>query len=125
MADKGKSLKLQKWTKKDVALVITAYVINAVLFTLLFVGMCYLNASVEKKLVSDTLSEGVVVGFAIIISLILAITALYFMFEDRDFLRKPSNSQMLFLIWELGVVVCFISGKFLNPYVRPVAMVAI
>ena len=125
MAEKGKSLKLQKWSKKDVALVTTTYVINAILFTLLFVGICFLNEAVDKKFASEMFSDGVVVGFAIIISLILAITALYFMFEDRDFLRRPSNSQMLFLIWELGVAVCFISGKFLNPYVRPIAMVAI
>lgn len=126
MAGKGKSLKLQKWTKKDVALVVTAYVLNAILFTLLFVGMRFLNAFAEDKSVSDILSDGVaVMDFAIIISLILAITAVYFVFEDRDFLRKASNSQMLFLIWELGAVICFISGKFLNPYVRPVAMVAI
>ena len=83
MAEKGKSLKLQKWTKKDVALVITAYVINAILFTLLFVGMCFLNAAAENKSVNDMFSDGAaVVDFAIIISLILAITAVYFMFEE-------------------------------------------
>ena len=126
MAEKGKSLKLQKWTKKDVALVITVYVINAIVLTLLFVGISMLNAVAEGQAAADKLSNpSAIVDFSIIISLILAITAVYFMFEDRDFLRKASNSQMLFLIWELGAVICYISGTFLNPYVRPLAVVAI
>lgn len=126
MAEKGKSLKLQKWTKKDVAMVAATYVINTVIFTLLFVGMCFLNSFADGKTLSELFSDGgLIVDFVIIISLILAITAVYFVFENRDFLRKASNSQMLFLIWELGAVICFISGKFLNPYVRPLAVVAI
>ena len=126
MAIKGKSLKLQKWTKKDVALVITTYVINAAIFALLLVGMFVLNASAEGKTLQSVLSDGFAVfDFTVIIVLILAITAVYFIFEDRDFLRRASNSQMLFLIWELGTAICFLSGKFINPYVRPVAFVAI
>lgn len=126
MADKGKSLKLQKWTKKDVAFVSVVYVLNAIVFTLLFIGMSVLNFVAEGKSASRAFSDGnAIIDFAIIISLVLAITAVYFTFEDRDFLRKASNSQMLFLIWELGAVICFISEQFLNPYVRPLAMVAI
>ena len=126
MAEKGKSLKLQKWTKKDVALCITTYVINAAIFALLFVGMFILNATAEGKTAGDALASGLAVfDFAVIIALLLAVSALYFWFEDRDFLRRASNSQMLFLIWELGAVICFLSGKFINPYVRPIAFVAI
>ncbi len=126
MAQKGKSLKLQKWTKKDVALVITTYVINTIIFALLFIGMCFLNSFADGKTFDEFISDGgTIVDFVIIMALILAITAVYFVFEDRDFLRKASNSQMLFLIWELGAIVCFVSGKFINPYVRPLAFVAI
>ncbi len=126
MAEKDKSLKLQKWTKKDVVLVSVVYVINAIVFMLLFILVSLLNGVVEGKTVSEAFSNvSAIVDLGIIISLILAITALYFMFEDRDFLRKSSNSQMLFLIWELGALICFLSGKFINPYVRPLAVVAI
>ena len=126
MAEKGKSLKLQKWTKKDVALVITTYVINAIVFALLFVGMYVMNSTGGGKPAENVLSEGFAIfDFAVIMVLILAVSAVYFWFEDRDFLRRASNSQMLFLIWELGAVICFLSGKFINPYVRPVAFVAI
>ncbi len=125
MAIKGKSLKLQAWSKKDLALVITVYILNAVLFTLLFAGVCLLNAASADVDAYSVLTSSAVVDFAVIISLILAITAVYFLFEDRDFLRKASNSQMLFLIWEAGAVICFISGTFINPYVRPLALVAV
>ena len=126
MAEKVKSLKLQKWTKKDVVFVATTYVINAIVFALLFIGACFLNSVADGKAFDETLTDSsAIFDFVIIISLILAITAVYFAFENRDFLRKASNSQMLFLIWEVGVIVCFISGKFLNPYVRPLAVVAI
>lgn len=126
MADKGKSLKLQQWTKKDVALVITTYVINAIVFALLFVGVFVLNAVTDGKPAKGALSDALAIfDFAVIMVLILAVSAVYFWFEDRDFLRRASNSQMLFLIWELGVAICFLSGKFINPYVRPIAFVAI
>ena len=123
--EKKKSLKLEPWTKKNIALVITTYVINALLFTLLFAGMCALNAVASGVAVGEALSGIAIVDFAVIISLILAITALYFFFEDRDFLRRAANSEMMFLIWELSVVICFISGRFINPYVRPLALAAI
>ena len=126
MAEKGKSLKLQKWTKKDVALVITTYVINAIVFALLFVGMYVMNSTGGGNPAESVLSEGfAIVDFSVIIVLILAVSAVYFWFEDRDFFRRASNSEMLFLIWELGAAICFLSGKFINPYVRPVAFVAI
>ncbi|MBP5467223.1 MAG: HDIG domain-containing protein [Clostridia bacterium] len=125
MAIKGKSLKLKAWSKKDLALVITVYIINEIVFTLLFAGVCVLNAVSEDADAYSVLTSSAVVDFAVIISLILAITAVYFFFEDRDFLRKASNSQMLFLIWEAGAAICFISGTFLNPYVRPLALVAV
>lgn len=126
MMEKGKSLKLQAWTKKDVALCITTYVINTIVFTLLFVGMCYLNSLFGGEEFKEKMSNGgAIFDFVVIIALILAITAVYFLFENRDFLRQASNSQMLFLIWQFGAVICFISGKFINPYVRPLALVAI
>ena len=126
MSEKRKSLKLKPWTRNDVALCVCTYVLNAAIFALLFIGMCYLNAIADNKTLSDILASGTAFfDFVIIISLLLAITALYFLFEDRDFLRRSSNSQMLFLIWELGAIICFISGKFINPYLRPLALVAI
>lgn len=95
MFEKEKSLKLQKWTKKDVALVAITYIINVIVFSLLFVGMCFLNSVAEGETFEEVISNsGAIVDFVIIISLILAITAVYFAFENRDFLRKASNSQM-------------------------------
>lgn len=126
MAEKGKSLKLLKWTKKDVALNITTYVVNAIVFALLFVGMYVMNSASNGKSAESVLSDGLAIfDFAVIMVLILAVSAVYFWFEDRDFLKRASNSQMLFLIWELGAAICFLSGKFINPYARPIAFVAI
>ena len=126
MAEKRKSLKLQPWSKNDVALCVLTYILNTAIFALLFIGMCYLNAIADNKTFAEILpNKGAFFDFIIIIALLLALTAMYFLFEDRDFLRRSSNSQMLFLIWELGAVICFISGKFINPYLRPLALVAI
>ena len=123
---KEKTLKLKAWTKKDVALVLTTYIANAIVFMLIFVGICALNALAEGKTVGDTLSSGAaIVDFAVIVALILAITALYLWFEDRDYLKSAANSEMLFLIWEVGAILCYMSGKFINPYVRPFALVSV
>lgn len=127
MNKKEKNKKLKGWTKGNVYLVVTTYVFNVIMFTLLFVGICALNAYADDKNFFETFSAGseTIVDFAIIIALILTVTALYFFFEDRNFLRYASNSEMLFLIWELGVLLCFFAGKFFSPYVRPFAFVAI
>ena len=124
---KEKNLKLKEWTKGNVYSVIATYIINVLIFSLLFIGICAVNAYSEEKPLFEMLANSgeTVIDFAIIISLILGATALYFWFEDRNFLRVASNSEMLFLIWQLGAIFCFAGGKYISPYARSFAFVAV
>ncbi|MBQ6922333.1 MAG: hypothetical protein IJQ66_04515, partial [Clostridia bacterium] len=70
---KEKNLKLKEWTKGNVYSVIATYIINVLIFSLLFIGICAVNAYSEEKPLFDMLANSgeTVIDFAIIISLIL------------------------------------------------------
>ncbi len=121
--EKTKSQKVLSWTTKDIAKTVAVYLINAVVITLLFFGAVEIN-----------LLQGIIVGgintvtylhFAVLLGLILAIMAFYFAFEERDFLHSAKNSEMIFLIIEISLIVCSLLGTYVNIYLRPLAFAAI
>ena len=57
--------------------------------------------------------------------LLIVIMALYLFFEDRDFLKHAVNSEMLFLIIEISLIICHVSGSYISLYVRPLALAAV
>ena len=121
-----KSQKLEQWTTKDVVLNVLTYVFNVVVISALFLLAVYMNGltggeSFEQYLKSITTP----LHFLIMLILIVSVMALYFFYEDKNFLRKPSNSQMLFLIMELALIACFSTGKYVNGYLRPLSLVAL
>lgn len=123
---KTKSQKLEQWTTKDVVLNVLTYVLNVVVISALFLLAVYMNGltggvSFEQYLKSITTP----LHFLIMLILIVSVMALYFFYEDKNFLRKPSNSQMLFLIMELALIACFSTGKYVNGYLRPLSLVAL
>lgn len=126
MIKKGKNNKLKVWSKGEISLVVTTYVLNVFVFVLLFLGIGALNAYADGRTLEEVIRDtSKIIDFTVISMLILAVTALYFWFEDRNFLKSAANSEMLFLIWEVGVAICVLSGKFISPYIRPFAFVAI
>ena len=123
--EKGRSLKVLPWTKKNAAGVAAVYILNAIIMVGLFFGACALNVVTEGKTVADVLTESMqILEFAVIVALLFTVCFLYFWFENRDFLRSAANSEMLFLIFEVGILVCYASEKVIDPYIRPVAFVA-
>ncbi|MBO4594263.1 MAG: hypothetical protein J5697_01005, partial [Clostridia bacterium] len=122
------SLKLQKWTKRDVLLNVLTYVINAGLLFLLFIGCVYLNQITGGNPAASILSNvSLVVEFVALVIVIVVVMILYLFFEDRDFLRKAGNSEMLFLTMELGILFCFSywSGDSFTMFLRPFAFTAV
>jgi putative nucleotidyltransferase with HDIG domain len=65
------------------------------------------------------------IHFDTLLLLVLGVMALYFVFEDRDFMKNAVNSEMLFLIIELSLIICFVAGEYVTPYLRPLALVAV
>ena len=118
------SLKLLKWTKKDYVNNILVYAINVIVLVLLFLGgVALFGEGAGLKYLYDKPQE--LINFILMVILIAVSMFIYFFFEDKDFLKKASNSEMLFLLLELGIVICYFMGRFVSPYVRPLAFVAI
>lgn len=120
------SLKLQKWNKKDIVNNVLVYVFNVIAIVLLFLGAVALS----EKETGTGLSHLFVrfqdlINFILLVILIAVSMFIYFFFEDRDFLKNASNSEMMFLLLEVGVIICFFTGKLASPYIRPLALVAI
>ncbi len=114
----NRSQKQMSWTSKDVALIVFTYAINLIIVSLLLSGAIFIEHGVRVDM--TTLAH-----FVVMTALVLAVIVSYFLFEDRDFLKSPLNSEMLFLIIELSLVICFVSGKYVETYLRPLPLAAL
>lgn len=120
--EKVTSKKLLPWTKNDYILNIFVYAINVIIFMLFYVA----TMSITNREVSEVFSDAAqFINFVVLIVFIFAVMAVYFAFEDRNFLKSAANSEMIFLIMELSYIVCFASGFYVNYYLRPLALVAL
>ena len=91
--EKTKSQKVLSWSTKDVVLTVLNYVINAIIIAVLFL-LAFKNN--DRRLGVDTFSAVTFVHFSLLLILVVGIIALYFVFEDKDFLRNQKNSEMIF-----------------------------
>lgn len=123
---KQKSQKVLAWTTKDVVLNVITYLFNTIFIALLFVGTIYIEArsgSVDfDAYIKNTTN---LLHFFMLLLLLIALMVLYLFFEDRDFLKHAVNSEMLFLIIEISLVICHVSGSYISLYVRPLALAAV
>lgn len=121
---KTKSQKTLPWGTKNIVLNVITYVINVMVLTALFIGTIFLNSITTEGFDFNTQISKVtnLLHFFVLLTLIVTLMALYFLFEDRDFLRSAVNSQMMFLIIEVSLVICYVSGSYLSIYARPLAL---
>lgn len=120
---KQKSKKILPWVTKDIVLNAVVYVLNLIFILFLFIGAIYINSiSSGMKYESWLTDSSNFIHFFILLVLLVALMAGYFFFEDRDFLKNPVNSEMIFLIIEISLLICHVSGNYLNFYVRPLAL---
>ena len=122
--EKKKSKKVMSWTTKDGVLVALTYVLNTIIIAMLFYATVYLNG---LRGATDTLfvNPSTFAHFTILLVMTIAVMAVYFVFEDRDFLRNPVNSEMIFLILEISLMTSYVFGSYINLYLRPLAFAAL
>ena len=116
------SKKILQWSTKDVALNVLTYVLNAVFITALLLFTVSANGKDIGEYFSNVTSF---LHFAILLMILVAIMAFYFAFEDRDFMKNSVNSEMLFLIVEVSLIICLVVGRYVNIYLRPLSLVGI
>ena len=113
-----------KWTNKDVAKVITIYVLNAILLGIIFLALEYVNGGLNIEPVKYLLFSKSLYffNFFILSSLTAIFMAVFFLIFDKDFLHDAVNSEMLFLIMELSLIIGFCCCKYVHVYFCPFAI---
>lgn len=112
--------KIEKWTNADYVLNVLVYLINAVIISALFVLFIYLNGKSGGMTLDEFFrNANKPVQFTVLLLLTLGITATYFYFEDRNYMRDAVNSEMLFLIIEVSLLACYFTNRYLSIYLRP------
>ena len=117
---KGFNQKLEKWTAKDIVLNVLVYVLNVALIMLIFSVAVYL-----ENLSGTTASTEKPLHFFFLLVLSVFVMFIFFLFEDRNFIRNPVNSEMIFLVIEITYIICFVSTKYLDIYLRPLSLSAL
>ncbi len=119
--------KLLKWEKKDYFLNVLTYVLNFAVLGLMFIFFMYLKSRHGEWFdFSKVAANGIkLFNFWILLFFLVVLIFLYFFFEERDFLKNAVNSEMIFLILEVSILVCFLVGEYVNTYLRPLALCAI
>lgn len=124
--DNKSSKKLLVWSRKNIIAVSAIYLGNILILAGLFVAVVFFNSLKNGTSFKDFFTPSAnFFSFLVVLFLLVGVTVLYFLFEDRDFLHSPANSQMIFLIMEVGIVLCYFIGNYVSPYVRPLAFAAI
>ncbi len=114
------------WSSKDIAGVTTVFVCNALLIFGLLIISAYLNCYTSGLNFIEFISNyRVPLHFLVLMTFTVTALFMYFMFEDRNFLKNPINCQMIFLILEVGLIMSFALGKYVNPLLRPLALPAL
>ena len=121
MFNKTESEKLLKWEKKDVTANVFTYIVNALLIMGLFLLFIYVNGGLDS-LVGFLTDVKHIVQFVVFLFTVVGITAVYMFFSDRNYMKSASNSEMFFLIIEFSFVANFLVGKYINVYLRPIAV---
>ena len=119
---KTKSQKILQWETRDYVTNTIVYVANLIIIGFMFMATVWFNVTDFNEYFSN---PAAFIHFMVLLTLVLGIMALYFAFEERDFMKNAVNSEMLFLIVELSLVICYATGRYVNVYLRPLALVSV
>ena len=119
---KKKTQKMLQWGTRDYVTNAIVYVANFFVIAGLFIAAIWFNGKDFYDFFSNATSF---LHFVTLLMLVLGVMALYFIFEERDFMKNAVNSEMLFLILELSLIICFLAGEYVTPYLRPLALVSV
>lgn len=112
------------WVRGDYARTISLFVLNAVLFVVLFGAAILLSEGGFSEFV-DYFKDGArlrnFVYAALSVLFVFGTLYLFFFFEQNDFIKSPKNIMMLFSLLALGLIISFVIGKYFNVYARPAA----
>ncbi len=124
---KTKLRKHKRWSKKQIASFLTIFVLNIILMGGILVGSIFLNGvgynAVELGFLEYFRTRsGQFVYLMFILVLVMTVSFIYLIFENREQIRTPKDVEMIFLIIEITVVCNYFSGRYINIYFRPLVL---
>lgn len=121
--------KYRRWNRGQIGKFITIFALNILLIAGILAGSIFLNGigynAVEPDFIDYfTKSPGSqqFVYLMIIIVLVMAVTFIYLIFENRDKIKLPKDVEMIFLILEISLLCNYFAGRYINIYFRPLAL---
>ncbi len=118
----------KKFGKTECARSVAIFLFNYLVVLLLVALFMWLNS---LRMEDTTLTDFFLERFNTIVYLLASIFMLfitiyfYYIFEDRAVLANPKNIWLIFVLLDVGIIVCYFFGYFFNIYSRPVAMLAL
>lgn len=120
----NKNEKLLKWKTSDYIANAIVYLLNVVLIIGMFYSFNYMG-SWGKSMAGYKQDVTSVIRFSALLIITIGVFFTYFYFEDRDFLKNSANSEMIFLIIEIAIAICYPIGGYFNIFLRPFALPAL
>ena len=59
------------------------------------------------------------------LTLFVVILMICLYFDDKTFFTESKNLEMLFLIVEITLIICYLCGRYMSVYLRPIALVSL
>lgn len=126
LADVRKPPKPPKDPKKTHKMIVCVmyYILAYVVLLGILFGMIVLNdvhgwTTYMREQLSDVLFLIVSVFFLVVI------VFFYYFFEDRQLLVSTAHTFLIFSLFFLCSIICFLFGKYVSPYARPFALFAL
>ena len=113
-----------EWKGKDYGKTVFLFVLHALIVGVLFAAGVFLSEGSISAFVTYFTTESTLRNFVyVMISVFFLFAMLYvfFFFELNSFLKDTKNILMLFSIVEISIILCYLVGRYLNIYARPLA----
>lgn len=115
-----------KWVTKDFVRVTLIFLLNALIILGIYIGEVYIECLTSGEIFVEAITQfSNPINYGLPMVLSISVLVLYFFFEDRNFIKNLVNFQMIFLMLELSLIVCFFLGKYVHFYLRPIAFPAL
>ena len=120
---KGTTDSVKVSNKRLVGSALVFAVCYVILIVCVILMMALQDVSNWKKIFSENLSG--MLSLILCTFLLFCVVYYYYYFEDRAFLGKAQNVLLIFSVYILSVIFCFLLGEYVNIYARPSAMLAL
>lgn len=113
-----------EWNKKDTVKSILFFLLHTIILIVLLAAVLLADKlTYIKEYMNENKADYLYALFAVV--MLLLIMYFYFLFEDKEILRKFRDITMIFAILDLYFVASYYIGDLISVYARPVAFVGL